>query len=88
MLKNDASDPGAVGDLAKAVREKWNGIDELWLNAGYGKFRPNQKNDADFFDQMMNTNVRGPVLQMAELMDDLKDSGAVLLSASVAPYLG
>ena len=59
MLKNDASDPGAVGDLAKAVREKWDGIDELWLNAGYGKFRPNQKNDADFFDQMMNTNVRG-----------------------------
>ena len=88
VLKNDASDPGAVAELAKAVRDKWDGIDGLWLNAGYGKFRPNQKNDADFFDQMMNTNVRGPVLQMAELMDDLNDGGAVLLSASVAPYLG
>lgn len=51
MLKNDASDPGAVAELAKVVREKWDGIDGRWLNAGYGKFRPNQKNDADFFDR-------------------------------------
>lgn len=88
VLKNDASDPAAAPRLAEAVREKFGKIDGLWLNAGYGKFGPNDENDAEFFDKMMNTNVRGPVLQMAQLIDDIADGGAVLLSSSVAPYLG
>lgn len=37
---------------------------------------------------MTNTNVRGPVLQMAQLMDTVADNGSVLLTSSVAPYLG
>ena len=36
----------------------------------------------------MNTNVRGPVLQMAQLIGMLNGGGAVLLSSSVSPYLG
>ncbi len=64
------------------------GLDGLWLNAGYGKFADNKDNDAEMFDAMMNNNVRGPVLQMAGLMDEIKDGGAALLTSSVAPYLG
>ena len=88
VLKNDASDPAAAKELAKAVRDKFEKLDGVWLNAGYGKFGPNDENDAEFFDRMMNTNVRGPVLQMAELIGDIADGGAVLLTSSVAPYLG
>ncbi|MDG5748632.1 SDR family oxidoreductase [Qipengyuania sp. XHP0207] len=88
VLQNDASDPQAATELAKAVRNKFEKLDGLWLNAGYGKFGPNDENDAEFFDKMMNTNVRGPVLQMAELIDDISEGGAVLLTSSVAPYLG
>ena len=88
VLKNDASDPAAAEELGRVVKDKMGSLDLLWLNAGYGKFRANDANDADFFDAMMNTNVRGPVLQMAQLIGMLNENGAVLLSSSVAPYLG
>ncbi|RJY10137.1 SDR family oxidoreductase [Aurantiacibacter aquimixticola] len=88
VLRNDASDPEAAKELAEKVKDQMDGLDGLWLNAGYGKFVEPQKNDAETFDAMMNTNVRGPVLQMAALMDEVKDGGAVLFTSSVAPYLG
>lgn len=88
VLKNDAADPAAAKELASAVKGKMGSLDLLWLNAGYGKFQANDANDAEFFDAMMNTNVRGPVLQMAQLIGMLNKDGAVLLSSSVAPYLG
>ncbi|MEE4199615.1 SDR family oxidoreductase [Erythrobacter sp.] len=88
VLRNDASKPTAAKELAEKVRDQMGGIDGLWLNAGYGKFRPNDQNDAEFFDAMHNVNVRGPVLQMAAMMDLIADKGAVVVTSSVAPYLG
>ena len=88
VLRNDASDPDAAKELADKIRDQMDGLDGLWLNAGYGKFVENTENDAETFDAMMNTNVRGPVLQMAGLMDQLNEGGSVLLTSSVAPYLG
>ena len=88
VLKNDASDPDAAKALASQIKEAMGNLDGLWLNAGYGKFIPVEKNDAETFDHMMNTNVRGPVLQMAAMKEMLNDGAAVLLTSSVAPYLG
>ena len=88
VLRNDASDPAAAKELGEKVREQMGTIDGLWLNAGYGAFRPNDQNDAEFFDQLNNTNVRGPVLQFGELMDTIADGGSVVVTSSVAPYLG
>ena len=88
VLRNDASDPEAAKELGDKVKEQMGTIDGLWLNAGYGKFGPTEEVDAEFFDNMHNVNVRGPVLQMAELMPAISDGGAVLLTSSVAPYLG
>ncbi|MGB3711898.1 MAG: SDR family oxidoreductase [Erythrobacter sp.] len=88
VLRNDASDPEAAKELGEKVRDQMGTIDGLWLNAGYGKFRPNAENDAKFFDQMHNTNVRGPVLQMTQLMDSIADKGSVVVTSSVAAYLG
>lgn len=88
VLRNDAADPAAAKELGDKVKEQMGSIDGLWLNAGYGKFGPNDAMDADFFDHMNNVNVRGPVLQMAELMDAVSDGGSVVVTSSVSPYLG
>ncbi|KWV92686.1 SDR family oxidoreductase [Erythrobacter sp. YT30] len=88
VLRNDAADPDAAKELGDKVKEQMGSIDGLWLNAGYGKFGPNDAMDADFFDHMNNVNVRGPVLQMAELMDAVSDGGSVVVTSSVSPYLG
>lgn len=88
VLRNDAGDPEAAKELGEKVRDQMGSIDGLWLNAGFGKFGPNDQMDAEFFDQMNNVNVRGPVLQMAELMDSVADKGSIVLTSSVSPYLG
>ncbi|NHK29451.1 SDR family oxidoreductase [Parvularcula flava] len=88
VLKNDATDPQAAVDLAKKIQDQIGGIDGAFLNAGYGKFRPAEEVDQEFYDKLHNTNVRGPVLQMAQLKPMISDKGAVLLTSSVAAYLG
>ena len=87
VLRNDASDPDAAIALADKIRDM-DGIDGLWLNAGYGKFWDSRETDADRFDAMNNVNVRGPALQMAKLIPLLKDAASVVVTASVAAYLG
>ncbi|QFS84075.1 Levodione reductase [Roseivivax sp. THAF40] len=88
VLKNDARDPEAAKALAKTVKEEMGGLDGLYLNAGFGKFWDTEEIEADDFDKIMDVNVRGPVLQMAALKPMLNDDGAVLLTSSVAGYLG
>ncbi|WP_411890795.1 SDR family oxidoreductase [Yoonia sp. SDW83-1] len=88
VLRNDASDPEAAKELAAKIKEQMGQIDGAYLNAGYGKNMATEDVDADGFDAMMNVNVRGAALQMAALKPLIKDGGAVLLTSSVAPYLG
>ncbi|WOE76018.1 SDR family oxidoreductase [Alterisphingorhabdus coralli] len=85
---NDAGDPQAAKVLAETVKEKMGGVDGIWLNAGFGTFRANTDEAVESFDAMTNVNVRGPVLQMAELIPAINEGGSVVVTASVAPYLG
>ncbi|MEO1488624.1 MAG: SDR family oxidoreductase [Pseudomonadota bacterium] len=88
VLANDAADPEAAGALAAAVKEAMGTLHGVWLNAGFGKFGPNVGITADMFDAMTHVNVRGPVLQMAQLIPMIADGGSVLVTSSIAPYLG
>jgi NAD(P)-dependent dehydrogenase (short-subunit alcohol dehydrogenase family) len=88
ILRNDAADPAEAQVLAAAVGERFDTIDGLFLNAGYGRLGPNDAADPDVFDRMNAVNVRGPVLQLGALYDMLNEGGSVLLTASVSPYLG
>ncbi|MFQ1702104.1 SDR family oxidoreductase [Loktanella agnita] len=88
VLKNDASDPAAAQQLAQEVKERVGQLDAAYLNAGFGKNMATEDVDATGFDAMMDVNVRGVALQMAALKPLMKDGGAVLVTSSVAPYLG
>ncbi|MEO1015727.1 MAG: SDR family oxidoreductase [Pseudomonadota bacterium] len=88
VLKNDAADPAAAPALAAAVKDAMGHLDGVFLNAGFGKFGPVETTTAEHFDGMTHVNVRGPVLQMAALKPMIADKGSVVITASVAPYLG
>ncbi len=88
VLKNDAASPEEAKDLADKVADSMGKIDGLFLNAGFGKFGPVEEMTADFVDAQFDVNVRGPVLHMAHLKPHLADGASVLVTASVAPYLG
>jgi len=88
IIRNDASDVAEAAALAQQVGERLGRIDGLFLNAGYGRFAPNEDVDPGFYDRMMAVNVRGPVMQMSALSPLMNEGGAVVLTASVSPYLG
>ena len=86
VLLNDASraDTGSalVDELAGL------GLDGLWLNAGYADLAPIADVDADLFDTMMATNVRGPLLHLAALSGHLNDGASVVVTSSTSTYEG
>jgi NAD(P)-dependent dehydrogenase (short-subunit alcohol dehydrogenase family) len=87
VLRNDAGDPSAADALAESVAVA-GGLDGLWLNAGYAAVAGVDEVDADFFDRMMNANVRGPVLQLARLSEHLSDGASVVVTSSTSTYEG
>lgn len=88
VIKNDASDPSAAKELASEIKEAWGTLHGAYLNAGFGNNMKTEDVDAEGFDAMMNVNVRGVALHMAALKPMMEDGGAVLVTSSVAPYLG
>jgi NAD(P)-dependent dehydrogenase (short-subunit alcohol dehydrogenase family) len=88
IIRNDAADVAQAEKLASQVRDQLGALDGLFLNAGYGRLAPNENVDPDFYERMMAVNVRGPVMQMSALSPLMKEGGAVVLTASVSPYLG
>ncbi len=88
IIRNDASDVAQATKLAGQVGEQFGRIDGLFLNAGYGRFAPNEGVDPEFYERMMAVNVRGPVMQMSALSPMMNEGGAIVLTASVSPYLG
>lgn len=86
VIFNDASATNTGAELAAAVNS--NSLDGLWLNAGYADIAPIPDVDAQFFDAMMATNVRGPLLQMAALSHLLNDGASVVVTSSTSTYEG
>lgn len=86
VLLNDASRM----DVGTTLAEQLSGldIDGLWLNAGYADVAPIADVDAQFFDSMMATNVRGPMLQLAALNDQLNRGASIVVTSSTSTYEG
>lgn len=87
VIHNDAADPEAANELAEIVR-KTDGLDGLWINAGFANVAAIQEIDADFFNLMVNVNLRAPVLQLAKLDRFLRRKASVLVTSSTATYEG
>jgi len=66
ILKSDTASEADIDKLRKAV-EDWGTLDGLWLNAGIAEVDALESITAESFNRLMNTNVRGPMLQLAAL---------------------
>ena len=88
VLKNDAGDPDAAEQLAEAAKAAFGTIDGLFLNAGFGIFTPHTELTAEQFDQQYQVNVRGVALHAAKLSPLLAEGGSMLITGSVAKWLG
>lgn len=86
-LINDAGDPTAVGKLAEFVTTEFGRLDAVFLNAGFGTWRPLEHIDSADFDAQFGVNVRGALLHAQALTPALNEGGALLFTGSVAARL-
>jgi len=87
VISNDAADPAASHALADVVKAQGS-LDGLWLNAAFASLGTPEEIDAEAFDRMMATNVRGPMLQLAALSPVLNSGASVVLTSSSSTYEG
>jgi NAD(P)-dependent dehydrogenase (short-subunit alcohol dehydrogenase family) len=87
VLENDSGSPTTGTDLARHV-EKFGRLDGLWLNAAIARIGPVEEITVSTYNQIMDINVRGPILQLAALSALLKDNSSVVVTASSSVYEG
>ncbi|MFT4047971.1 MAG: SDR family oxidoreductase [Solimonas sp.] len=84
-VADDASAPDAGAQLAGRIAD-WGRLDGLWFNAGFANIDSIETLGAEYFDRMMNANVRGPMLQLAKLSPLINDGASIVITASIAAY--
>lgn len=86
---DDISDPDAPGRLVDRALTAFGKIDGVVNNAAWVVRSSLETTDADFFDRVMRTNVRGPLLLIQAAIEHLKQSrGAIVNIGSINAYQG
>lgn len=85
------ADSANLADLAKlkdAVKAQGGKIDFAFINAGVALFAPIEQVTPEFFDNQMNTNVRGAYFTTQALLPFVVDGGSIVFNASIAKEVG
>ncbi|GAA5012754.1 SDR family oxidoreductase [Acinetobacter puyangensis] len=86
-LKNDSASWSTGKDLAQAV-SKHGRLDGLWLNAAIARLDNFNEITDEIYHQVMDVNVKGPILQLAALSEHLNNNASVLVTSSSSIYEG
>ncbi|MCL9783874.1 SDR family oxidoreductase [Vibrio sp. S4M6] len=87
VLQNDASQTDTGERLANALNPD-DKLDGLFLNAAVADIAALEEVNEDSFSQIIDTNVRGPFLQLAALSRFLKKGASVVVTSSSSVYEG
>jgi NAD(P)-dependent dehydrogenase (short-subunit alcohol dehydrogenase family) len=88
LLHNDAGDVGQQPILAAQLTKCWPRLDILYINAGDVTHLPLQEWDERRYDQLMNTNLKGPLFLIQALLPLLGNPASVILCGSVSAHIG
>lgn len=82
VIQADVSKSNELDHLFAAIRTKHGGLDVLVANAGVANFRPMEAADEEFYETMMNINVRGLFFTVAKALPLLRAGSSVILTGS------
>ena len=81
-LKADVSNVEQVRQLFEKTREAYGHIDVVVNNAGIMPLSPIANGDVDTFDRVINVNLRGTFLILAEAAQHVSDGGRIIAFSS------
>lgn len=88
LVKADAASGEDSKILIAETVSKFGKIDILFLNAGIFKAAPTGQITEDFFDEIYNINVKGPVLTVNEAVSQINPGGKIIFNTSVSNVKG
>jgi NAD(P)-dependent dehydrogenase (short-subunit alcohol dehydrogenase family) len=88
VFKADARSLADTERLAAEVKERWNHLDFLYLNAGTSKMLPVEAVDENIFDDSINTNLKGHYFTLQKLLPFLSEGSSVIFNSGLSAQLG
>jgi NAD(P)-dependent dehydrogenase (short-subunit alcohol dehydrogenase family) len=88
VIASDAADSAQVTKLFEHVKDKYGGLDVLFVNAGVLSHTKMVDLHDEDFDRVFGINVRGPWLALRAASKVLRDGGAIVLNGSINAHLG
>jgi NAD(P)-dependent dehydrogenase (short-subunit alcohol dehydrogenase family) len=87
-IQSDAGDTAGQQALARQFGGKWPRLDVLFINAGDVTHRALADWDEATWDQLMQTNLKGPFFLIQALLPLLANPSSVILCGSVSARIG
>ena len=87
-IRADAGDVAGQKGVAEAVRDGFDRLDILFVNAGIGDFRPLEQWDEAGFDRSVAVNLKGPFFLVQALLPILANPASIVLNTSINAHIG
>lgn len=87
-IRADARNVADAERIADELRRRFGGVDVVFLNAGVASFAPLEASGEAFYDDMMDTNVKGVVFTLRAVSPLLRDGGSVIINTSIVGQRG
>jgi NAD(P)-dependent dehydrogenase (short-subunit alcohol dehydrogenase family) len=87
-IRADSSRMADLDSVMSRIRERFNNIDALFVNAGIGKFVPFDQVTEEFFDETVAVNLKGVFFTVHKALPLLRPGSAVVLNASINAHKG
>lgn len=82
--RGDASDPQVIASLIEASRERFGGLDAVFVNAGITRDGLVGQLSASDWDDVLRVNLTGAFHLCQQALPHLRDGGAIVLTSSVS----
>jgi NAD(P)-dependent dehydrogenase (short-subunit alcohol dehydrogenase family) len=87
-VRADVSKLPDIDKLFTTVRAKFGRIDVLFVNAGIGKFAPFEAVTEEFYDAIIDINLKGAYFTIQKALPLLADGASIVLNTSINAHIG
>jgi NAD(P)-dependent dehydrogenase (short-subunit alcohol dehydrogenase family) len=87
-IRSDVSRIADIDAAMEQVKARFGHIDALFVNAGIGKFVPLDEVTEEFFDETINTNLKGAFFTVQKAAPLFAKGAAVVLNGSINAHMG
>jgi NAD(P)-dependent dehydrogenase (short-subunit alcohol dehydrogenase family) len=87
-IRNDASRLADAHALAEELSARGAKLDAVFLNAGVARFAPLDQVEPGLWDEIFDTNVKGPYFQVQALVPLMNPGASIVINGSINARIG